>query len=267
MKIKNVVLLTLLGAGSLQASIIQTSSAATYSSGLISQNFNTATANPVTAGNSLGNTGTGATTTTFAGVSLSSTSSTTLYYDPNVNSTFGCNTGNNPTTPSIPTTLTNCISDYTNAGNAGASSMVQTGLHTIAGTSPYEFTVSFGSTQLYASSLLFAVTGSGTTPVFEVEVLKGGTGGTVVDTSAPLMGNVGNAALQYLNISESSSFDTIEVIELNNFTYGSGAYGQNGFTFVAGNLTATTAPEPGTIGLIGLGLAGVGFVARRRRKA
>jgi hypothetical protein len=262
------VLTGLLAAGSLQASIIQSGTGLTFTSGLYSQDFSSPSSNPGMPG-SLGNSGTGNTTVTFTGLTLSSSTSSTLYYDPNGDPTSSttvtganiapvklCSQSNLPFSGSGLVPISGgCIGTYkvdstntTNEGHAYAPLLNQTPNITIGFAAP-----------VYGASFVFGIPGAGAgVNVFNV-VLKNN--GVIVDTFSGV-GNLNNQALNWLDISNEGAFNTISITQI------AGVYAGNGNTFnaVIGNLSATTSvPEPGTIGLLGLGLAGVGYFARRRK--
>ena len=206
-------------AGSLQASIIQTSTGYTYVGGY-SQTFTNPSTNPGFQG-SLGNTGTGNTTVTFSGITLSSSTGTGLFYDPNGNPassvTAGgsnispvtlCSQGNMPVggTGLVPITggcIGTYVTDAVNTNREGAP------YSPLSGQTP-NITIGFTS-QMYAANFVFGIPGAGTSPVFKVTVKNGS---TVIDTFTTGMGNLSNQALDWLSITENQTFNTVSYTHL-----------------------------------------------------
>jgi PEP-CTERM motif len=126
---------------------------------------------------------------------------------------------------------------------------------------------------VFLASFLFAVPANSTVQnTYQIQLFNGA---TLVD-SAFLHGTLGSSP--YVQIQEGQSFNEILITQLTGANgYGanqaSGTLGSNTtgvFTFNAliGDVQASTvAPEPATLGLLGLGLAGMGYIARRRKKA
>jgi hypothetical protein len=252
----------LLGAGSLQASIIYNQSAGLgLSAGpnSIIQNFSSPSPSVsqqgvLAAANN--------TTTQFTGLTLEA--NTNLYYDPN--GSAGCDVGKGqPGTPSLPVGLTSCVGNYTLAGSPVGSNQSYNGT-AVPGTNP-DMTIGFGS-QVYAASFLFAAPSAGAgSSTFEVQLFNGA---TQVDTTQYFKATLGSPA--YFVITEAQSFNFIDITQLTNSgTMGVGSQGEgnSGYMFNAllGDVQASTVavPEPGTIGLLSLGLAGIGYFARRRK--
>jgi hypothetical protein len=248
LKLTNVLLLTLLGAGLLQATIIQTGSPLTYSSGLVTESLGAATGGTLTTQQSVGGL-----SFTQSGLSFSSSTGTTLYYDPN--GAGQCSNLNGYTL----TSMTNCVGDYSYNSSLAAASQ------SINGTAPYDITLSFAQ-PVYSASILFAIAGAGPagTGVFTVTVKNGS---SVVDTqTSGLHGNFLSPSSEYLDISELGAFTSISIDEIANVYAINGS--NNTFTAIIGNITESTVgtvPEPGTIGLLGFGLASLGYFARRRK--
>jgi hypothetical protein len=67
----------------------------------------------------------------------------------------------------------------------------------------------------------------------------------------------------YIVINENQSFNEVVITQLDPTKSESGM--NTTFNALIGDVEATEAPEPGTIGLLGFGLAGVGYFARRRK--
>jgi hypothetical protein len=248
LKLNKVLFTALLAAGSLQATIIQSGSGVSFSSGLISQNFSSAASGTTSEQGSLNG-------VTFSGVTLSSTTSTGLYYDPNgkgLCSMGAQGNGGLPNATLVP--LTNCVGDYA-LGQVVNQAHAQSSL---VGQAP-NITIGF-AVPVYDASFVFALPGAAGPSVFTVTLKKGN---NVVDSvTTGFTGNLLNPNAQYLNIMNEGAFDTISITQV------AGIYNANGNTFnaVIGNINATTtAPEPGTIGLFGLGFAGLAYFARRRK--
>ena len=195
--------------------------------------------------------------TSTSGISISG--STALYWDPN-GSTTNCNMGDQGNSGQANPTLVNitggCVGTYlvggstTNEGHQYAPIASATPTITIAFANP-----------VYGASFVFALPGNGIANGLFTVTLKN-SGGQTVDTFTAGTGNLLNAAAQYLDISNEGAFSSIVISQAAN------AYSGNSLSFNAliANLSATTtAPEPGTIGLLGLGLAGIGYFARRRK--
>lgn len=262
MKLRNVVFVSILGAGSLQASIIYnqtTGLGLSAGPNSILQNFSS----PSPAQQSVLATS-GNFTTQFSGVSLES--NTNLYYDPN--GSAGCDIGKGTTaTPSLPTTLTSCVGNYTLSGAPGGANQAYNG--TGLPTQP-SLTMDFSS-PVFATSFLFAAPSAGVGSLtFEVQLFKAD-GTTQVDSTQFFKATLTTPA--YLVITEAQSFTFVDITQLaNSGTNGAGATGEGNtgymFNALVGDVQASTvavAPEPGTIGLLGLGLAGIGYFVRRRK--
>jgi hypothetical protein len=111
-------------------------------------------------------------------------------------------------------------------------------------------------TPVYATSFLFAAPGSadGISPNVEVDIYSGAKKIDSINFRTWLSSGA------YVVISENQSFTEVVLTEL------SGVTNASTFNAIVGDVQAVTvAPEPGTIGLLGLGLAGVGYFARRRK--
>jgi hypothetical protein len=266
LKLTKLFLVTALGAGSLQASIIYNQTTGLgLSAGptsIISSLALGSTANytPLAAANTP--------TTQYTGFTLEA--NTALYYDPNGGTgTSGDNcsmgsSGAGSATVSSPI-LTACVGNY-NLSGGGTPQTPQAALNFA---SP-DLTVHF-TNPMFAASLLFSAPGQAGVGslTFEVQLFKAD-GTTQVDSTAFFKATLKSPA--YLVITEAQAFSFVEITELaNTGTSGVGATGEGntGQTFNAliGNLQASTVPvpEPGTIGLLSLGLAGIGYFARRRK--
>jgi PEP-CTERM motif len=247
MKLRNIVFATLVGAGSLQASIVQGSSG--LSSFTFQQDFSgNATTGPLGPSATLPlqqSLLTNPSASLFQFVSLTSSNSTSLYYDPNGSN--GCAQGNgvNAMAP-----LAACIGDYVESN----TSQNQTSSQAIP--SNATFSILFG-VPVYQASFALATAGSTVTNNTIITLhLTGGT--TEVD---PIHTNL-LPSQEFVTVSNGLGITSIDISE------GSGVAGSP-YTWnaIIGDVEGTSAPEPGTMGLLGLGIAGVACFARRRKAA
>jgi hypothetical protein len=261
MKSLSLILASFIGAATLNASIIQ---GGTPLSGSTFQSYSLPN---LTAQSSLG-------TSDNLG-SFSVSSDVTLYYDPNGAANIGgmasCNTGKdqqgNYTSPTL-SGLTNCIGDY-NLSNANGSPVNQAtrqaSLYSSSNlTAPDpEITLTFPNS-IFALSLVFAVPGGAGVSPTQVNVYNGN---NLVESTVIAGGLV--SSLEYLNITESTPFTSVVFTEFTSSGTPYDTAATSGLTWnaVLGNVEVSTAaatPEPGTLGLLGIGLASLGYFARRR---
>jgi PEP-CTERM motif len=264
LKLTKLFFVSVLGAGSLQASIIYnqtTGLGLSASPNSIISNLNlpsTANFTQLAAANTP--------TTQFTGFTLEA--NTALYYDPNGGTNgSNCSMGSGAagsTTLTNPV-LTACVGNY-NLSGGGTPQTPQAALNFATPDLTVDFT-----NPVYAASLLFsAPAGAGAgSSTFEVELFAAN-GTTQVDSTVFFKSTLKSPA--YLVISEAQAFSFIDIIQLTNSnSVGAGATGEgnSGQTFNAliGDIQASTTPvpEPGTIGLLSLGLAGIGYFVRRRK--
>jgi hypothetical protein len=268
LKLRNLAIAGLLFAGPLQASILYLQSSGLGlgpGSNSIFQDFSSpssATAQQAQIASS-GATGTG---TLFSNLTL--VSDTNLYYDPNGAS--GCGVGKGTAgSPSLPN-LTACVGNYSLSGTPAGSNQttIQSSLAPAVVSQP-TLDVVFNA-PVYATSFLFAAPSAGpNTLTFEVDIYDASN--NLLDTQQ-FKATLTTPA--YLIITENKSFKYVDITKLIDSgaqstigTTGEGTFtGAATFNALIGDLQATTvAPEPGTIGLIGFGLAGLGYLARRRK--
>jgi hypothetical protein len=264
LKLRNLAITAVLFAGSLHASILYN-----QMSGLgivpgpnsIFQDFS----DPTSATSqeqqiaSPGTTGTGALFT-----NLTLTANTNLYYDPN--GAFGCGLGR-VASPALPN-LVACVGNYSLAGTPNGS--LQNYPQMSAGNNLSallpDMAIVF-SNSVVATSFLFAAPG-GTAGVNNVE-LDVYNGAQKIDTLNFRSQIISGA---YILINENQSFNEVVLTQLSgsgmNTTFNAlvgDVQATTANSIVVGGQALTAAPEPGTIGLIGFGLAGVGYFARRRK--
>lgn len=266
MRLRNLTLAASLFAGSLQASIVYNGTSFGLAAGpnTILQDFSNPTT-PTSATTQIA--AANGSTTIFSNLTLSS--DTSLYYDPNGGTAGSCGLGKSLTGvpgDTLPA-LTACVGNYL---VTNGSVQNQQGIQpTLASTPTFlpDLDITFGSS-VYSASFLFAVpsAGAGTT-TFEVQLFNSSL--QQVDTTFYFKGTLSSPA--YLDIVENQSFKYVDITQLPNSGVGVSpvtGFGTTGYTFnaIIGDVQASTvAPEPGTIGLFGLGLAGLGYFARRRK--
>jgi hypothetical protein len=245
--------LAILGAGSLQATIITA-----YSGGMANplygpggflspewtQNFGTVITNPVPAAQ--GSLGTSY--TNFSNINLTS-SGGNLIYDPNGSAAAGCNLGKTASGGSL-TGYTNCVGNYTLANTSTGTQKDVSGTTPTATSFSILYDVPVAATA-FQISLPGVLNLSDNTFIQVYDVNH-----NLIDSSHVHLDLTGADAWVYIT-GESSAIGSV-VVSSTNFNEANGGT----WNFVLGNVQA--APEPGTMALLGLGLAGIGFVARRK---
>jgi PEP-CTERM motif len=272
LKLTKLFLITALGAGSLQASIIYNQATGLGLS---------AGPNSIISNLSLGSTANftqlaaaNTPTTQYTGFSL--VANTALYYDPNGGTNGNnCSMGSGGAGSATVTNpvLTACVGNYNLSAGGGATpqTIQPTLLPTLSpglGVGVYpDLDVDF-TNPVFASSLLFSAPGQAGQGSLTFEVNIFSAAHVLIDTMS-FKATLKSPA--YLVITESQAFSVIDIQQLTNSNStgvgatGEGSTGQS-FNALIGDLQATTqAPEPGTIGLLSLGLAGIGYFARRRK--
>jgi hypothetical protein len=224
-------LITVVGAGLLQASILYiptTGLGISAGPNSIVQNFSTPSITQQSVLATDGNTA-----TQFAGLTLES--DTSLYYDPN--GAAGCGIGKGESDAPTMASLAACVGDSTARSGVGSNgATIQPSLSSLSITP--DLNVDFNN-PVSAASLFFA---------------------------APSAGPGSTSA--YLVTTEAQSFNFIEISGLANSVAPVGRTTVYTFTALSGDVQASKVspvPEPGTIGLLSLGLAGIGYFARRRK--
>jgi hypothetical protein len=248
-KLLKLFLITVLGAGLLQASILYNQAATLgLSAGpnSIVENFSTPSL------------------TQFAGLTLQS--NTSLYYDPN--GAAGCGVAKGETNASTLPNLAACAGDSTLAGANSNEATIQPSLSSLLVTP--DINVDFNN-PVSAASLFFAAPNAGPgSTTFEVQLYKTDQT-TPVDVPNLFMATLNTSA--YLVTTEGQPFSFIDLTEL---TYSAPgvtpvmSQGARGYLFngLIGQVQASAlspVPEPGTIGLLILGLAGIGYFVRRHK--
>ncbi len=277
MKLTKILLIAVLGAGSLQASII----------------YNQATGLGLSAGPnsiisdlSLGSTANytqlaaaNAPTTQYTGFSLEA--NTALYYDPNGGTSGNnCSMGSGGAGSATVTNpvLTACVGNYNYRllRRCYSTDDTPTLLPTLSdglGVGNPEIDIDF-TNPVFAASLLFSAPGQAGqgSLTFEVNIFSAAHVFKLTPRCCFKATLTSSSCLSW-SLLKSQAFSVIELIQLTNSgTTGVGAMGEGntGQTFNAllGDVQASTVqvvPEPGTIGLLSLGLAGIGYFVRRRK--
>lgn len=137
--------------------------------------------------------------------------------------------------------------DQTKYGTSGSTSA--------PGTSNASFTITFSSLQQYFGLLWGSVDAYNTLSFFNGAQAVGSVTGSAV-TASP-NGNQGVNGTLYVNINSSSGFDKVV------FTSTQYAFE---FDNIAWSTSRQDVPEPGSLALLGLGLAGIASLTRRKHK-
>ncbi len=264
MKLKNVVFLTSLVAGSLQASIITAYTGTTpqgssslnpaYVDGGITspdwtQNFSTSSVSLPGLEGAL-NTGQSGGYTGFQHIVLETATSTELTYDPNGSAQAGCSVGKlNTASGSLTGFPANCVGNY---ALANPSTGTQT---TLPASTITSFSILLDEPEDYVAFEL-SIPGVLTHDNTNVQVYTAG--GQLIDQAYVEITTIGGDSWVY--VSEAQNFTEVTLSST-----GWNEANSVGWNFVLGDVEA--APEPGTMALLGLGLAGIGYFARRRKAA
>jgi hypothetical protein len=260
MQFKNLILGSLLAVGSAQGSILLSTA------GLTSPGFIQTFASPsLTAGT----TSTAGTTVTnqFSNITLNN-NGTGLFYDPN-------GAGNCGTTLGVPTPNISgdCVGNFLNTG--GMTSVTGDTLgNPFGGGALPSITISFNTPQLMVAFIL-ATNANGNPSIaggqnshVKVYAADGVTVLEETNVHTSLGGGYPIPGSNWIDIAEGVSIGKVVISST-----GNDETGQNGtatmtpWAALVGNVegSVSTTPEPASIALLSLGLAGIGFFARRRR--
>jgi PEP-CTERM motif len=292
-KLFTVLSIALIGAGSLEASIVAISSQASplnYQVGAFSQNF--ATAPTVTTGtttlygaNSTIITATG--TTGPETITLEAAGSSSLYYDPNGTGTLTgvagpgnsvCNIGNQTGGQwGSLTGMAGCVGNYslpTQYNSTSSQNNVTTTQKTYAPATPNQITYSIlFAVPVYGVSFYLTTPNNVNTGQVNTDVDVYDQEGNLLTGSTPQTNSNGTPVSAAINTylgfnsyetvySSTVPFTTITLTEDPTVTLTGPSYNS-----IVSNISGSIdpVPEPGTLGLIGLGVAGLTYFARRRK--